>query len=220
MHLSLSGAGTPRADSMPRFREACRDAHGPHPPGHGPPLVLLHGLGGSRRSFDTITGALAAHRELAMPDLPGFGETPPLRGEPTIPALADAIASFLDERGIDAGGLENDAHQTARGIRSIASDGHVCLSLGERTICEVLAQEAIEHEREVNYPDANHRADFRVGTTLIEYVGLQGNDAYDARTRAKQEIAARHDLTLELIEPKDLASTRGLAKRLRRIAAH
>lgn len=68
--------------------------------GTGPPLVLLHGLGGSRRSFDTVTAALASKRELVIPDLPGFGETPPLAGEPTIPALADAIVSFLDRQGL------------------------------------------------------------------------------------------------------------------------
>jgi pimeloyl-ACP methyl ester carboxylesterase len=61
---------------------------------------MLHGLGGSRRSFDTITGVLAGQRELVIPDLPGFGETPPLTGEPTIPALADAVVSFLDEQGL------------------------------------------------------------------------------------------------------------------------
>lgn len=64
--------------------------------GTGPPLLLIHGLGGSRNSFDTIIDALAAQREVIAIDLPGFGETPPLSGEATIPAYADAVASFLD----------------------------------------------------------------------------------------------------------------------------
>jgi pimeloyl-ACP methyl ester carboxylesterase len=75
--------------------------------GSGPPLLLVHGLGGSRRSFDTIAGDLAAERELVAIDLPGHGESPALPGAPTVAALADAIAAFLREQdmtGIDAVG--------------------------------------------------------------------------------------------------------------------
>ncbi|OZC01177.1 alpha/beta fold hydrolase, partial [Rubricoccus marinus] len=49
--------------------------------GTGPPLLLVHGLGGTWRSWETVLDALAAERDVIAPDLPGFGETPPLDGE-------------------------------------------------------------------------------------------------------------------------------------------
>ena len=67
--------------------------------GSGPPLLLLHGLGGSIRTWDTIADALATERELVIVELPGFGATPPL---PTVSmaALADAVTAFLAEHGL------------------------------------------------------------------------------------------------------------------------
>lgn len=68
--------------------------------GSGKPLVLLHGLGGSSRSFDGVLDGLAAHREVVAVDLPGFGATPPLPGEVSIATLTDAVAGFLTEQGL------------------------------------------------------------------------------------------------------------------------
>ena len=69
--------------------------------GAGRPLLLVHGLGGSRHSFDPITSALAARREVIAPDLPGFGATAPLPGEVSIATLADALERFLIEHGLE-----------------------------------------------------------------------------------------------------------------------
>lgn len=68
--------------------------------GSGPPLLLLHNLGGSWRSFDRVLGRLAEHRDVVAVDLPGFGETPPLPGEPSVAALTDAVVAFLDAHGL------------------------------------------------------------------------------------------------------------------------
>ena len=75
--------------------------------GTGKPLLLIHGLGGSCRSWSTIWTALAERRELIAVDLPGFGDTPPLPGQTSIGSLSDAVTSFIDAqnlRGIDAVG--------------------------------------------------------------------------------------------------------------------
>ena len=75
--------------------------------GAGRPLLLLHGLGGSWRSWTPVLDALAAERTVIAPDLPGFGATPPLAGEVSIATLADAVTAFLDAhglRGVDAVG--------------------------------------------------------------------------------------------------------------------
>ncbi len=63
--------------------------------GTGKPLLLLHGLGGSWRSWTPILPALASEREVIAVDLPGHGATPPPSGEPSFDALADAVESFL-----------------------------------------------------------------------------------------------------------------------------
>lgn len=75
--------------------------------GSGQPLLLIHGLGGSWRSWSPIFDQLAAEREVIAIDLPGHGETSALAGETSIGTLADAVTSFLkanDLMGVDAVG--------------------------------------------------------------------------------------------------------------------
>lgn len=75
--------------------------------GAGKPLVLIHGIGGSRRSWQMILDDLALERDVIAIDLPGHGDSPALRGETTIATLADAVAEFFDENdltGVDVVG--------------------------------------------------------------------------------------------------------------------
>ncbi len=75
--------------------------------GKGKPLLLIHGLGGTWRSWRPVLDDLAAEREVIAIDLPGFGKTPPLPGEVSIDTLATAVTSFLDThdlRGVDVVG--------------------------------------------------------------------------------------------------------------------
>ncbi|MCY7353474.1 MAG: alpha/beta fold hydrolase [Cytophagaceae bacterium] len=75
--------------------------------GTGKPLLLVHGIGSSHRSWNLIIDTLAAERDVIALDLPGFGNTPALDGEVSIRTLADAITDFLEENdliGIDAVG--------------------------------------------------------------------------------------------------------------------
>ncbi len=71
--------------------------------GSGAPLVLLHGIGHRRQAWNAVTGPLAASRELILVDLPGHGESPPLRlaGRTPVEALAAEVAAFLDSEGLD-----------------------------------------------------------------------------------------------------------------------
>jgi len=72
--------------------------------GTGAPLVLLHGIGLSRRSWDPVIPLLAGTFDVIAVDLPGFGDSGPFpaRVEPTPAALAAAVAGLLDEFGITA----------------------------------------------------------------------------------------------------------------------
>jgi len=75
-----------------------------HRAGGGPPLVLLHGLGLSWRSWLPVLGAVEARHDVVVVDLPGFGASPPLdrRVAPTPARLADAVERELDRLGLDA----------------------------------------------------------------------------------------------------------------------
>ena len=68
-------------------------------------VVLLHGLGGSRISWEPqLTGptALTDHWRVAAWDLPGYGASEPLPGAGvTFHDLADAAAGWLDALGAD-----------------------------------------------------------------------------------------------------------------------
>jgi pimeloyl-ACP methyl ester carboxylesterase len=72
--------------------------------GTGPTLVLLHGIGCSRRVWDPVAPLLAEHFDVLMVDLPGFGESKPLPAEvePHPAALAAVVGGFLDDLGIVA----------------------------------------------------------------------------------------------------------------------
>lgn len=75
--------------------------------GTGPALLLVHGIGGSWRSWNTIFDTLAAEHDVIAVDLPGHGASPRLPGKHTIGTLADALTAFLTEHdllGIDAVG--------------------------------------------------------------------------------------------------------------------
>jgi pimeloyl-ACP methyl ester carboxylesterase len=71
--------------------------------GSGPPLVLLHGIGHHRQAWYPVADRLAPSRELILVDLPGHGESPPLRwdGRPPVQALAEELIAFLDAQGLE-----------------------------------------------------------------------------------------------------------------------
>ncbi len=69
--------------------------------GTGKPLLLIHGLGGSWRSWTPILDGLAAEREVIAVDLPGSGQSPPLPGESSIRTFADAITCFVVANGLE-----------------------------------------------------------------------------------------------------------------------
>jgi pimeloyl-ACP methyl ester carboxylesterase len=65
---------------------------------HGaPPIVFVHGLGGSHLNWVTIGSALAADRRAVALDLRGFGLTPGLRRTSTVTANVGLLDRFLRE---------------------------------------------------------------------------------------------------------------------------
>ena len=70
--------------------------------GSGKPLVLLHGLGGTKASFLPTVAALAPQRRVIAVDLPGFGESAkPLGAAYDAPFFSRAVKALLDELEIE-----------------------------------------------------------------------------------------------------------------------
>jgi pimeloyl-ACP methyl ester carboxylesterase len=78
-----------------------------HRGGSGQPLVLVHGLGLSWRSWQPVLDTLEGRHDVVAIDLPGFGDSPrlPDRAAPTPARLADAVEAELDRLGLDAPAL-------------------------------------------------------------------------------------------------------------------
>ncbi len=69
--------------------------------GTGPPLLLIHGWGGSSRNWQSTLEHLTNIRSIYAPDLPGYGESPPLSDAPSAERLAALLIEFADTLGID-----------------------------------------------------------------------------------------------------------------------
>lgn len=78
-----------------------------------PPLVFVHGLGVSTRYLAPTMALLARrHPELAIAglDLPGFGRSATSAHALDVPELADALAGWLDVRGIGPAVFVGNSH--------------------------------------------------------------------------------------------------------------
>jgi pimeloyl-ACP methyl ester carboxylesterase len=68
--------------------------------GSGESLLLLHGMGSSRRDFTAVADLLAERFDVLNVDLPGVGRSSALARRPTVAALADAVEATLDAAGV------------------------------------------------------------------------------------------------------------------------
>lgn len=68
--------------------------------GSGKPLLLVHGLGGSRNSWTPILPALAQSREVIALDLPGHGRTPAEPDSVTFAGLVRSLEGWLGREGL------------------------------------------------------------------------------------------------------------------------
>jgi pimeloyl-ACP methyl ester carboxylesterase len=76
--------------------------------GRGKPLLLCHGFLSSAEEFGGRFSELGAYRTLIIPDLPGNGASPALRGRNSAGAMADVLFDLLTDLEIDkfdVGGL-------------------------------------------------------------------------------------------------------------------
>lgn len=69
--------------------------------GEGPPLVLLHGLGDSHRTWSVVAPALARSRRVLMLDLPGHGRSARPDASYTLAWYANVIGAWLEALQLD-----------------------------------------------------------------------------------------------------------------------
>jgi pimeloyl-ACP methyl ester carboxylesterase len=112
--------------------------------GEGPPLILIHGLGGSQGDWDPLLELLEPHHEVIAVDLPGFGGSPALPGRVVTPAqLAASVTDLLDDLGHESAhavgnslgawvALEMAAAERALSVTGVCSAGLWSKVLGER----------------------------------------------------------------------------------------
>jgi pimeloyl-ACP methyl ester carboxylesterase len=92
--------------------------------GTGRKLLLVHGLGGSWRSWSTILDALSAERRVIAIDLPGHGATPAADDSGTFNGLVGSVERYIadnDLAGIDMVG----SSMGARIVLELARRGNV-----------------------------------------------------------------------------------------------
>ncbi len=115
---------------------------------------------------------------------------------------------------LEAAGFAEFGLRTSRGTLIRARDGHLCLSLRERAVCDFLHQHGIEHDREPPYPrdpDYNpsglRRADWKLNDgTFVEFWGMTTNPQYAAKTVEKRQLAQRHRIRLIELDDDSLAN--------------
>jgi pimeloyl-ACP methyl ester carboxylesterase len=119
--------------------------------GAGPPLVLVHGLGGIIENWSALAPALAERHRVLVPDLPGHGRSAPLPEARDLDALAEAVLAIAD--GEEMGGAVWFGHslgglvavraavlrpETVRGIVLAAAAGIGSASRAARVTLAVL----------------------------------------------------------------------------------
>jgi pimeloyl-ACP methyl ester carboxylesterase len=65
-----------------------------------PPLVLVHGLGGTIENWRALAPPLAARHRVVVPDLPGHGHSATLPEARDLDALAEAVLAQLDAESV------------------------------------------------------------------------------------------------------------------------
>lgn len=137
---------------------------------------------------------------------------------PEAPAPAETIDKLLLLRSLisrrtfpwtrllEEAGLARTGVRTGRGTLIRARDGHLCLSMWEKGVCDFLHMHQIPHEREPRYPvdptlnaAGMRRADWLLADgTFVELWGLPNDPAYAERMATKRRLA--HKLGINLLE--------------------
>jgi pimeloyl-ACP methyl ester carboxylesterase len=148
-----------------------------HRGGSGPPTVLLHGFTDTWRTWELVLPLLEREREVLAPTLAGHAGGPPIDGEVSDAAVADAVERAMDEVGWETahlvgnslGGyvaLQLAARGRARSVVALApaggwaeGDSGIADTLAYFTTMQRLLRDAAPHaEAIVATPEGRRRA--------------------------------------------------------------
>jgi pimeloyl-ACP methyl ester carboxylesterase len=126
-------------------------------PGHGRPLVMLHGLLDSSAGWKAV--AASTHRPCLAIDLPGFGGSDPPAAA-TMAALADDVVEVIDQHGLDE--LTLVGHSLGGGVAALAAERRVSrvnslvlmapVGFGRLPLAEWAAQPAVSNSLRLLLP--------------------------------------------------------------------
>lgn len=68
--------------------------------GEGPPLVLVHGLGGAASNWVAVAPSLAERFRVLVPDLPGHGGSAPLPAAAGLDPYAERVVELAEQEGL------------------------------------------------------------------------------------------------------------------------
>jgi pimeloyl-ACP methyl ester carboxylesterase len=150
------------------------------------PMVLLHGVTDTPRTWDLVRDRLAAEHELFEPTLLGHAGGPEYQGDPSPDAIADQA-----ERDLDAAGVER-AHLVGNSL-----GGAMALMLAARGRAETVVALAPAGGWELD-DDARHRVRsfFTMGQSLTKAAAPRADEIAstpEGRRRALEFISERTD---------------------------
>ncbi len=125
--------------------------------GEGPPIMMLHGLGGTSNSFQPMLPALAGFR-LVRPDLPGAGRSPMPPAPITVNLLVEAVENATAHLGI------NRAHMVGHSFGTLIAQ-HIAARRPERVASLALFGPIIE-------PQDAARARLRERAAIARHDGM------------------------------------------------
>ncbi len=112
---------------------------------------------------------------------------------------------------LDAAGLLANMRKGYGGYESIAGDGHHCLSVGERQLCEFLTSNGIKHQKETLYPphpklnpSGLMRSDFKAGRVVMEFAGRLADESYAERIQDKRLLAELNGFIFVEVNPSNV----------------
>lgn len=157
--------------------------------GRGVPVLLIHGFPLSGAMWRPQQEGLRAHARMIIPDLPGFGGSAQLEGEPSLSAYADALVRLLDQ------------HSVAQAVVcGLSMGGYVALDIARR------------------HPDRLAGlvlADTKAGADTAE--GRAGRDEMIALVRERGASAVADRMLPKLLAPTSQQLHPGLSMHIREI---
>lgn len=150
--------------------------------GDGPPVLLVHGLGGTSNFYQPQADALAERFRVIRPDMEGSGRTA-VRGYPSIDTFADDLAALLDALGVTGARVVGHSMSTLTvrtlAVRHPGSVGAVALLGAVRAPGEAARQ-----------AQRDRAATVREQGMVAVATGIVVNGTAEATRRDRPEVAA------------------------------